>query len=114
MIQVTMFGKTYKVAVEVAQYSNGLSAISLIEEDMGPFATLSVNLQDVAPDMVSAAKALTDADQRGFIAKLYSENEGLEQLLEYPAFEQVGDAFTFGPFGTKAALWTFNPSKLDT
>jgi hypothetical protein len=64
--------------IESYRYKNGNLALKLMTQE-GAYATLSTNIEGV------------ELDENSFIAKNYSENEGLlEQFIENGLFEDTG------------------------
>ena len=71
-------GQTFEGSLEFLRYQNGNLAVQLNLDDGEPYATLSVNVEGI-----------TLADNE-FVAKTYSENEGLvEQFVEKGHFIPV-------------------------
>jgi len=80
-MEFSHFGNKYEGSLEYLQYHNGNLAVQLILDNGELYATLSVNVEGV-----------TLADNE-FVAKTYSENDGLvEQFVEKGHFIPVRDA----------------------
>ena len=79
-MEFSHFGNKYEGGLEFGRYGNGNLAVQLNLDNGEPYATLSVN----------TGLALADNE---FVAKTYSENEGLvEQFVEKGHFIPVRDA----------------------
>jgi hypothetical protein len=92
------FGETFEGKIKFNNYADGNRAVQLLSfnneyEGWEPFATLSVNTDKKLP-------------QDQFVAKMYSENEGLvEQFIEMGYFEAVEDQYvTVGYAGPQPVL----------
>ena len=71
-------GQKFEVSLEYQRYQNGNLAVQLNLDNGEPYATLSVNVEGIK---------LADNE---FVAKTYSENEGLvEQFIEKGHFITV-------------------------
>jgi hypothetical protein len=77
-MEFSHYGKKYEGSLEFLRYQNGNLAVQLNLDDGELYATLSVNVEGI-----------TLADNE-FVAKTYSENEGLvEQFVENGHFIPV-------------------------
>ena len=71
-------------SIQTNRYTNGNLAVQLMQEGE-PYATLSTNIDGIV------------LDKDCFIAKNYSENEGLlEQFVEQGLFEDTGEKVSSG------------------
>ena len=76
-MEFSHYGQKYEGSLEFLRYQNGNLAVQLKLADGEPYATLSVN----------TLEAMADNE---FVAKTYSENEGLvEQFIESGHFVPV-------------------------
>jgi hypothetical protein len=88
VVTITHFGRTVTVSIQTDQYTHGGGlAVRLIDEADGEdYATVSVNVEGVT---------LEDDE---FVAKTYTENEGLlEELLAAGVVELTGRSCDVGP-----------------
>jgi hypothetical protein len=97
-MQFQAFGETFKGELKFHEYNNnGNRAVQLMSwndeyEGWEPFAVLSINTNKTLPE-----------DQ--FVAKTYSENEGLvEQFIEMGYFEHTGESVAAGYAGAQPIL----------
>ena len=97
-MEFSHFGKTFEGSLEFLRYQNGNLAVQLNLDDGEPFATLSVNVEGI-----------TLADNE-FVAKTYSENEGLvEQFIEKGHFVPVAISAPVG-FAPSQPILRLSPS----
>ena len=77
-MEFSHYGQKYEGSLEFLRYQNGNLAVQLNLDNGEPYATLSVNVEGIK---------LADNE---FVAKTYSENEGLvEQFIEKGHFIPV-------------------------
>ncbi len=85
-VTLNHFGRPVTVSVHADQYHHGGGLAVQLYEDGEPYATVSVNIEGLR------------LKEDEFVAKTYSENEGLlEGLLAAGVVEEVGFSPTFGP-----------------
>jgi hypothetical protein len=83
-VKFNHFGKEYHGQIIKNNYANGKLAIQLRLDSGEPYATLSVNTDDILSN-----------DE--FVAKTYSENDGLvEQFIKLGIFEDTGNTVQCG------------------
>lgn len=114
-IHLGEFSNPYSDEVEVlraviTKYSDGNPAVLLeclctpedypdmTGEHWESYATLSVNVPEFA-------HILNDGE---FFAKVYSENEPLEELTNLDLFTDTGKWIPVGPYGCTADVWKLN------
>ena len=92
-MEFSHFGKKYEGELDFGRYPNGNLAIQLNLDDGEPYATLSVNVEGIK---------LADNE---FVAKTYSENEGLvEQFVEKGHFIPVSRDAQVGFAGSQPIM----------
>ena len=86
-------GQKFEGSLEFQRYQNGNLAVQLCLDNGEPFATLSVNVEGVT------------LGEDEFVAKTYSENEGLvEQFIEKGHFIPVSRDAQVGFAGSQPIL----------
>ena len=95
MIKWTHYGEEYTGRLLLQEYANGALAVRLMCNDYETYAVLSVNVPGMSETL----------DGTTFVAKTYSENEGLvEQLIEQGVFQTTGCACEVGRAGPQPIL----------
>jgi hypothetical protein len=100
-MEFSHYGKKYEGKLEFLRYQNGNLVVRLNLDDGEPYATLSVNVEGIK---------LADNE---FVAKTYSENEGLvEQFIEKGHFIPVSRDAQVGLAGSQP-IFSISPSLQD-
>jgi len=82
--------------IQCRSYPNGNLAIQLMTAEE-PYATLSINVDGVS------------LEKNEFVAKTYSENEGiLPQFVESGLFTDTGKTTSFVGWSTPCPIYTYN------
>ena len=92
-MEFSHYGKKYEGSLEFLRYQNGNLAVQLNLDDGEPYATLSVNVEGVT------------LGEYEFVAKTYSENEGLvEQFIDKGHFVPVSRDAQVGFAGSQPIM----------
>lgn len=78
-------------------YYNNRLAVRLVTQDREPYATLSVNVNEIP------------LEPNEFIVKGYSENTGLDDITRYGVFEDTGRRVDLGRFVKNQKIWRLKP-----
>lgn len=86
-----------KLITQFHLYYNNRLAVQLVTQNREPYATLSVNVDEIP------------LEPNEFIVKGYSENTGLDDIARYGVFEDTGRRVNLSQFVKNQQIWRLKP-----